>query len=318
MSGQSVSERGVDPRWPALPLDEWQATLDTVHMWLQIVGKIKLTLVPFQNQWWHIGLHPTPRGLRTGIIPYHNRSLDMEFDFFNHQLAVREDNGRSEVIPLRDMTVADCYDTIMTTLEQFDCRVDISLIPVEVPHRIPLNSNRVHGSYDPDAVSRWWRINLNTTQVLQRYNSRFNGKSSPILFFWGSFDLAQTRFSGRPATPPSGVPLFFQLAENEENVACGFWPGNTSASGQTFGEPAFYSYIYPAPDGYSQATVQPDAAYFDTEMGEFLLRYEDVRLAPDPEQLILDFFESTYEAAADHAEWDRERLESPQRIGSDE
>jgi hypothetical protein len=301
-----------------MPLDEWQATLDTVHMWLQIVGKFKLALVPFQNQWWHIGLHPTPRGLRTGVIPYLDRSLDMDFDFLTHQFTVRDDGGQSETSPLREMTVADFYHTLMATLERFDCRVDISLIPVEVPHQIPLNANQVHGSYDPDAVSRWWRINLNTTRVLQRYNSRFNGKSSPILFFWGSFDLAQTRFSGRPATPPSSAPLFFKLAENEENVACGFWPGNISASGQTLGEPAFYSYIYPAAEGYAQATVRPDAAYFDTELGEFILRYEDVRRAPEPEQLILDFFDSTYEAAAEHAGWERDRLESPLRTGADE
>lgn len=318
MNRQLVSEREVDPRWPALPLDEWQATLDTVHMWLQIVGKIKLALVPFQNQWWHIGLHPTPCGLRTGVIPYGDRSLGMEFDFMTHTFTVRDDTGQSETVPLQEMTVTDFHDTLMATLDRFDFRVDISLIPVEVPHRIPLNANQVHGSYDPDAVSRWWRINLNTTRVLQRYNSRFNGKSSPILFFWGSFDLAQTRFSGRPATPPSGVPLFFQLAENEENVACGFWPGNTTASGQTFGQPAFFSYIFPAPEGYSRATVRPDAAYFDTDLGEFILRYEDVRLAPDPEQLILDFFDSSYEAAAVLAGWDRKRLESPLRTGAEE
>jgi hypothetical protein len=316
MNGQSAGQQGENPRWPALPLGEWRETLDTLHMWLQIVGKIKLELVPFQNQWWHIGLHPTPLGLRTGIIPYQDRNLEMEFDFLNHQLSIREDTGRSEMIKLGNMTVADCHDRLMTTLEQFGCRVDISLIPVEVPHKIPLNTNTVHGSYDPDAVSRWWRINLNTTRLLQRCNSRFNGKSSPILFFWGSFDLAQTRFSGRPATPPSDAPLFFQLAENEENVACGFWPGNTSASGQTFGEPAFFSYIYPAPEGYSQSTVRPDAAYFDTDLGEFILRYEDVRLAPDPEQLILDFFDSTYESAAELAGWDRPRLESPRRTGA--
>jgi hypothetical protein len=201
----------------------------------------------------------------------------------------------------------------MAMLAALDIHVVINPVPVEVPHEIPCDVNVVNKHYDPEYVARCWRIMLNTTLVLQTYNSRFSGKSSPVQFFWGSFDLNQTRFSGRPADPPQGAPRFVQLAENEENVACGFWPGNTSMSGVTFGEPAYYSYVYPAPSGFTDAEVRPAAAYYDHQLGEFILRYEDVRTAPDPVQALLDFFESTYAAAADLAKWDRAALEANPR-----
>jgi hypothetical protein len=295
--------------WPELPLAAWQSTLGTLHMWLQIVGKIKLELVPFRNQWWNITLHLTSRGLTTGIIPYGERAFEIEFDFLDHNAYITVTDGQVKTIGLYPRSVARFYAEMMDTLAALDIQVRVNPIPVEVPHTISCETNEVYKDYDPEYVTRWWRIMLGTTMVLQQYGSRFSGKSSPPHFFWGSFDLAQTRHSGLPAEPPQGAPLFFQLAENEQNAACGFWPGNTSASGLTYGEPAFYAYTYPQPEGYPDAKVLPEAAYFDKTMGEFILRYEDVRGAPSPAQAILDFFESTYVAAADLAGWDRDRLE---------
>lgn len=299
--------------WPELPLQEWQATLDTLHMWLQVVGKIKLELVPFLNQWWNVTLLPTSRGLTTGLIPYEGRAFEIELDFLEHNLYIRDSAGGVKSLALIERTVADFYANVMAMLAALDIHVTINPMPAEVPHPIPFDVNDVNKEYDPEYAARWWRILLNTSMVLQTYNSRFTGKSSPVQFFWGSFDLGQTRFSGRPADPPQGVPRFVQLAENEENVACGFWPGNTTMSGITFGEPAYYSYIHPQPAGYSAVAVRPAAAYYDRQLGEFILRYEDVRTAPDPALALLDFFESTYAAGADLARWDRAALEANPR-----
>jgi hypothetical protein len=282
-------------------------------MWLQVIGKIKLELVPFLNQWWNISLLPTARGLTTGLIPYDGRAFEIEIDFIEHNLYVRDSTGGVKTLALIERPVADFYANITAMLAALGIHVTINPVPAEVPNPIPLNVNDVNKDYDPEYAERCWRILLNTTLVLQTYNSRFNGKSSPVQFFWGSFDLSQTRFSGRPADPPQGAPRFVQLAENEENVACGFWPGNTTMSGVTFGEPAYYSYIYPGPPGYSEAAVRPAAAYYDRRLGEFILRYEDVRTAPDPAQALLDFFESTYAAGADHAGWNRAALEANPR-----
>jgi hypothetical protein len=308
MRDERSPRQAPDP-WPALPLDGWQATLDTLHMWLQVIGKIKLKLVPYQNQWWNIALHPTARGLTTGVIPYSDRSFEIDLDFLDHTLCVSISDGGIRTLALRPQTVAAFYAELMAALATLGIQVTINPIPVEVPHVIPCDTNEVHKDYDPEFVTRFWRILLATTTVLQQYNVRFTGKSSPPLFFWGSFDLSLTRFSGRPAEPPQGAPRFVRLSENEENAACGFWPGNTSMSGVTYGEPAFYAYCYPQPDGYAQARIRPEAAYYDEQLGEFILRYEDVRSSPNPHQAVLDFFESTYEIAAQRADWDRTRLE---------
>lgn len=297
--------------WPELPLETWQETLDTLHMWLQIIGKIKLELVPFLNQWWNVTLLPTANGLTTGVIPYGDRLFAIEIDLLNHQLAIRENDGAVKSFELTEQPVAGFYEELMTTLDGLDIQVSINPIPVEVPHTIRFDADEAHRTYDPVSVTRWWSILLSTTKVLQRYCSHFTGKASPIHFFWGSFDLNQTRFSGRPADPPEGAPRFIQLAENEENVACGFWPGNTSMSGVTLGEPAFYSYIYPEPSGYADAIVRPDAAYHDGQLGQFILKYDDLRRHSNPEEALLDFFTSTYTAAVDAANWDRARLEIP-------
>jgi hypothetical protein len=295
--------------WPALPLAEWQTTLDTLHMWLQVIGKIKLELVPFRNQWWNVTLHPTARGLTTGVIPSYRRAFEIDLDLLDHTLRVSTNDGGMRTLALSPRTVAAFYAELMAALAALGIQVTINPTPVEAPHTILFDTDVVHRDYDPDYVTRWWRILLATTMVLQQYDAYFTGKSSPPQFFWGSFDLSHTRFSGRSAEPPVGAPRFVQLAENEENAACGFWPGNTSMSGLTLGEPAFYAYCYPQPDGYTTAQARPNAAYFDEQFGEFILRYEDVRRSDTPAQDILDFFESTYQIAAQRADWDRARLE---------
>jgi Family of unknown function (DUF5996) len=296
-------------RWPSLPWDGWKDTCETLHMWMQVVGKVKLELCPFLNEWWQVAFHLTARGMTTGIIPYRERTFDVEFDFTDHTLTIRTDDGVVSTLALAPRSVADFYHDFINTLGSMEIEVTINPLPTEVPDPIPCDTNRVHSSYDPDAVNRWWRIQVQTAKVLQRYRSPFVGKSSPIHFFWGSFDLNHTRFSGRPAPAPEGMPRFFQIAEDQENVACGFWPGNPNASGVTFGEPAFYSYIYPAPTGYRDVAVAPRSAYFDTTLGEFVLRYEDIRRSKTPEEELLTFFQSTYDVAADLAGWDRQALE---------
>ena len=297
--------------WPPLAYDEWKNTLDTLHMWTQIVGKVKLELSPFLNEWWQVAFALTARGMTTGLIPYRGRAFQVDFDFVDHNVFIRTDDGGTKALALVPRTVADFYRDFMDTLEAIGIDVTINPVPSEVPNPISCDQNRVNQSYDPDPVARWWRVQVRTESVLQRYRSTFVGKSSPIHFFWGSFDLNHVRFSGRIAPAPEGAPRFFQIAEDQENVACGFWPGNPNAAGVTLGEPAFYSYVYPAPDGYRDASVLPASAYFDQTLGEFVLRYEDVRRAKSPEDDLLSFFNSTYEAAADLAGWPRKELEAP-------
>jgi hypothetical protein len=295
--------------WPPLPLAGWQDTLDTLHMWTQIAGKIKLELTPFLNEWWNIALTLTARGLTTGPIPAGPRVFQIDFDFIDHNLAITASDGEIKTLPLIPRSVASFYAELLGTLGAMGIDVTINPIPAEVPNPIPCDINETHDSYDPDSVNRWWRIMVQTQRVLERFRTPFGGKSSPVLFYWGSFDLAHARFSGRPADPPAGAPRFLQIAERQENYACGFWPGNVNYSGVTFGEPGFYAYHYPAPEGFSEAAIRPEAGYYDTTMGEFILRYDDVRRAPSPDDAVLEFFQSTYEAAADLARWDRATLE---------
>jgi hypothetical protein len=297
-----------DAAWPPLPYEDWKDTLDTLHMWMQVVGKVKLELTPFLNEWWQVAFHLTARGMTTGLVPYRDRAFTVDFDFIDHHLRVLTDDGRTKQLSLLPRTVADFYREFMAMLAALDIEVAINPVPTEVPDPIPCDVNRVHSSYDPDPVRRWWRIQVQTAKVLQRYRSPFVGKSSPINFFWGSFDLTTTRFSGRPAPVPQG-PRFFQLAEDQENFACGFWPGNPNMAGLTPGEPAFYAYIYPEPVGFPEASVRPAAASYDSRLGEFILPYQEIRLAASPETTLLEFFQSTYEAAADLARWDRTALE---------
>ncbi|HEX9413616.1 MAG TPA: DUF5996 family protein, partial [Ktedonobacterales bacterium] len=300
---------GLNERWPALPWDAWSDTCDTLHLWMQIVGKVKLALAPFLNEWWQVAFHLTARGLTTGPIPFRDGLFEVEFDFVDHHLVVRTSDGRRTALALVPRSVADFYQHLMRALGALGIACHINPLPVEVPSAIPLDADQVHAAYDPDYAHRWWLILTQIDGVLQQYCSSFVGKSSPIQFFWGSFDLTETRFSGRPATPPQGAPGFQQLAEDQENMACGFWPGNPSASGVTLGQPAFYAYTYPEPPGFKEASVRPGAAHYDEQLGEFILLYEDVRRAGSPEHALRDFFESTYDAAATLAHWDRGLLE---------
>ncbi len=294
--------------WPPLPYEEWEDTLGTLHMWTQIVGKVKLELSPFLNEWWQVAFHLTARGMSTGLIPYRERAFEVDFDFLHHNLQIHTVDDRTKTLPLMRQSVADFYREFMAALEALGVSVQINTLPVEVANPIACDTNHTQASYDPEPVSRWWRIQVQTAKVLDRYRSTFVGKSSPINFFWGSFDLNETRFSGRPAPIPKG-PRFYQLAEDQENVACGFWPGNPNMAGLTPGGPAFYSYAYPEPAGYKDLRLVPEAAHYDTRLGEFILPYAAVREAPSPDTLVLQFFHGAYEAAAALGAWDRALLE---------
>jgi len=295
--------------WPALPLDEWYDTQKTLHRWTQVVGKVKLALTPFLNEWWNVGFAVTARGLASGLIPAGDRTFSVDFDFIDHTLSIHTLDGRTETMPLVPQTVAAFYHAFMATLRGMGIEVTIDPLPVEIPDPVRFDLDETHRSYDPEPVERWWRIMAQTDMVLQQYRAPFSGKSSPVLFFWGSFDLNASRFSGRPADPPQGAPRFLQIAERQENVSCGFWPGNITMRGYTFGKPAFYAYIYPEPPGFKEAQVRPAAAYYHSTLGEYILEYEDVRNAAAPAQVIHAFFQSVYEAAADLGGWDRPSLE---------
>ncbi len=294
--------------WPELPYDSWYETIHTLHRWTQVVGKVKLALSPFLNEYWHVAFHLTARGMTTGLIPQPGWCFEMRFDFVDHHLLIESSQGGTRVIPLRPRTVAAFYAELLQTLEDMGIAVSIDPMPSEIPDPVGLDVDHEHRAYDSEYVSRWWRAQLRIEQVLERFRSPFIGKSSPIHFFWGSFDLSHTRFSGRPAPLPPG-PRFYQLSEDQENFACGFWPGQPVLTGVTLGEPAFYAYVYPKPDGFDGRGVRPESARFDEQLGELILPYETVRRSADPEGTLLTFFQSAYEAAANGAGWDREVLE---------
>ena len=300
-----------DAAWPPLQYDEWRGTLDTLHMWSQVVGKTKLLLCPWLNQWWQIALVLDARGLTTGPMPYGGRSIQVDFDLVDHNLSIRDTLGGVETLPLVARPVAEFYEDYLGAMGALGIAVEINPLPVEVPGPIPFDVDVTHAAYDPDAVNRFWRIVASTERVLQRWRSPFVGKSSPVNFFWGSFDLNATRFSGKPAPLPAGAPRFLQLAEDQENVACGFWPGNATLSGFVYGAPAFYAYVYPEPAAFKEAPVQPETAAYHPRLGQFILPYDEARRAPDPDGAILAFFTSAYEAAAETAGWDRASLEQP-------
>jgi hypothetical protein len=295
--------------WPPLPYAEWKDTYATLHRWTQVVGKVKLGLMPWTNHSWHAALYLTVRGLTTGPLPFGIRSLQLDFDFIDHQLRIATDDGALRVLPLRAQTVADFYQEVLGTLDQLGLPVSIHPMPNEIPDAVPCDQDREHGSYDADAAYRCWRAMLQAARVLQRFRARFTGKCSPVHFFWGSFDLAVTRFSGRRAPPhPGGVPNLpdwvAREAYSQEVSSCGFWPG-----GEALPEPVFYAYAYPEPDGFAASPVRPAAAYFHPQLREFVLPYEAVRLAHSPDDLLMEFCQSTYEAAAMLASWNRDQLE---------
>lgn len=306
-----VSAQGtpVNSAWPSLPLAAWQDTYATLHLWTQIIGKIRLALAPKLNHWWQSTLYVTPRGLTTASIPYETRSFQISFDFLDHQLQIDTSDGITQRIALAPRSVADFYQTVMATLNQMGIKVRIWTMPQEVAEPLPFTQDHQHAAYDPEYAQRFWRILVQVDRVMNVFRSRFIGKSSPVHFFWGSFDLAVTRFSGRRAPEhPGGVPNMADWVTREayshEVSSCGFWPG-----GGAVVEPVFYAYAYPAPEGFQDYSIQPEEAFYSSDMQEFILPYEAVRQASDPDAMLLAFFQSTYEAAANLGDWDRATLE---------
>jgi hypothetical protein len=293
----------AEDRWPALPYDAWKDTYATLHMWAQIVGKVALALAPPLNHCWAIALHVTSRGLATRLLPHTGRFFTLEFDFISHRLLVRTSDDVERTIRLAPRTVADFYRELMATLSDMGLGVKIWSMPVEIPKPIRFEADTVHASYDPVFANRFWRIVAQLDELFTEERCGFVGKCSPAHFFWGSFDLALTRFSGRPAPAPSG-PAFVRDAYSHEVISHGFWPG----SGPLL-EPALYAYAVPDPAGFKDAKVRPDAAFFHKDLGEFILPYEAVRTANSPEAAIRAFVDSTYEQGANLAKWDRAALE---------
>jgi len=300
----------ADPHaWPELDWAAWEPTATTLHMWTQIVGKVRLALTPLQAHWWNVPLYVSARGLTTSAMqtPAINsvaEMLDIEFDFVSHDLHFRLSTGASLTMPLRPQSVADFYREFQHCLSLLGVAVHINPMPVELKEPIRFDQDTEHATYDADAAHRFWRVLVHADQLFQRFSSGFIGKLSPVHFFWGSFDLAVTRFSGRRAPERPGADLITREAYSHEVISAGFWPGNGG-----FGEAAFYCYAAPAPDGLAAAKVKPDAGYYDTNLNEFLLKYTDVRHEPAPDDAVLAFLERTYAAAADLAGWDRAALE---------
>ena len=294
--------------WPELPLAEWKDTLATLHMWTQIVGKIRLKLTPLENHWWNVPLYVTPRGLTTSAMPYNERLFQINFDFIDHLLVIETTDGSTRKFSLRPQSVAEFYQEMMAALESLKMPVTIWTTPVEVPDRTPFEEDQKHAAYDPEYAQRCWRILVQASRVLTKFRSRFTGKVSPVHFFWGAFDMAVSRFSGRPAPLHPGVPncgvFVMQEAYSHEVSSCGFWPG-----GGLVDEPAFYSYAYPEPEGFEDYPIRPPEAYYNTGISEFLLPYEVVRTSNSHDEVLLNFLQSTYEAAATGAKWDRRALE---------
>ncbi len=294
--------------WPELPWADWSKTADTLHLWTQIVGKTRLALTPLENHWWNVTLYVSARGLATGPIPCHAgnpaRQFDVEFDFLEHHLRIRHSDGRGVALPLRPQSVAEFYREYLAALASFGITPKFHPKPSEIPAAIPFPEDSVHASYDPEYAQRFWRILSAVDAVFKEFRSRFLGKSSPVHFFWGSFDLAVTRFSGRAAPPRAGADAITREAYSQEVISAGFWPGNGG-----FGAPAFYAYAAPEPEGLGAHAIRPQHALYSPLLKEFILKYDDARAADLPQRAILDFLQSTYEAAATLQNWDRSRLE---------
>lgn len=302
--------------WPILPLDPWKATYATLHMWTQVVGKIRLAQTPLVNHWWNVPLYVTARGLTTSVMPYKDRSFEIDFDFIDHQLLIKCNDRATETIALAPRSVADFYGEVMQKLHDLSIEVKIWPVPVEVENPIPFEQDSENASYDPEYANRFWRILVRTDKVFEEFRSRFIGKCSPVHFYWGSFDLAVTRFSGRRAPEREGADSITREAYSHEVISHGFWPGirtsgatERSNSDGTIDAPAFYSYTAPEPADLSKELVRPSQAFYSSAMKEFILLYEDVRNADSPEAILLDFLQSTYEAGANLTSWDRAALE---------
>jgi hypothetical protein len=295
--------------WPALKYEEWAETAQTLHMWTQVVGKIRMEKTPPVNHWWHVPLYVTSRGLGTSPVPNGAATFEIEFDFVDHRLRIATSEGEDREFKLRPMTVASFYERVMAALAELDVEVSIYTMPSEVEEQIAFPRDTKHHSYDAAAAARFWRALVDTSRVFARFRSNFLGKVSPIHFFWGAIDLAMTRFSGRKAPLHPGAPgLPLQVvreAYSHEVSSAGFWPG-----GGGF-DAAFYSYAYPEPEGFAQARVGPAEAFYSPDLREFLLPYEAMRRSASPDHALMEFLRSTYDAAANLARWDREALERP-------
>jgi hypothetical protein len=297
--------------WPALPFDAWRDTCTTLHLWSQIVGKVRLAQTPWINHGWHATLYVTARGLTTSPIPYEGQIFQIDFDFIDHALLIQTSDGAERQLPLTAQPVAAFYAQVMAALAEINLRIQIHGVPNEVPNAIPFQQDRTHNAYDPDYAHRFWRALLQVDRVFKQFRTSYLGKVSPVHLFWGSFDLAVTRFSGRRAPQhPGGVPNLpdsvTREAYSHEVSSAGFWPG-----GGAVDYPAFYAYAYPTPAGFDSAPVQPADAFYHKEMGEFILPYDAVRTAESPDKVLLGFLQSTYRAAAELGGWDRAVLECP-------
>ena len=289
--------------WPQLVLEEWQDTLATLHMWTQIVGKIRLEQTPLVNHWWNVPLYVSARGLTTSPMAYQDRIFEIEFDFIDHTLRIQCSDGSLATLDLRPQTVADFYEEVMEALHGLGIDVKIWPMPVEIPNPIRFDQDQIHKSYDADYVNRWWRALVSIDDVFKEFRARFIGKVSPVHFWWGSFDHAVTRFSGRPAPPREGADAITVEAYSHEVISHGFWPGGNGV------QAAFYAYSAPEPAGLSEQSVKPAAGFYSQDMKEFLMPYDAVRQSPSPEEALMDFCQSTYEAGANLARWDRKALE---------
>ena len=307
MSTEATRPRASDDEsLPALPFDSWKDTQATLHMWMQVVGKVRLKLTPLVNHWWNVPFYMTARGMTTSAMPYNRRTIEVQFDFIDHKLTITTSEARVVTMPLAAQSVADFYKKFMSALTELGINVKIWTTPVEIPNPIPFEEDCVHASYDPEAVHKFWRMLVWIDQVFKEFRARFQGKDSPVHFFWGSFDLAVTRFSGRPAPERPGADSITREAYSHEVSSAGFWPGGGDIAG-----PAFYSYAAPEPARFAEQRVRPEKAFYHPQLKEFLLMYDDVRGAASPKAALMEFLQSTYDAAADLAKWDRNSLERP-------
>jgi len=289
---------------PPLPLSEWQATYDTLHMWTQIVGKVRLKQCPNVNHWWGAALYVTANGLTTSPIPYRNTFFEMRFDFLSQRFLIICSSGQNREIKLEPQSVATFYRKFVAALGELDIDVPIYTMPQEFPNPIAFEKDEVHASYDAEAVTRFWRILAWSDAVFKEFRAGFIGKASPVHFFWGSFDLAATRFSGRTAPPRPGADAVTAEAYSHEESSAGFWPGGSGVDGA-----AYYAYAAPEPAGFAECKVQPAAAFYHRQLGEYILMYDDVRRANSPKDTLMQFLQTTYDAAATLGKWDHKALE---------
>lgn len=301
--------RSSSADWPELSFADWSDTAATLQLWSQIVGKIRLSQTPWTNHSWHVPLYVTARGLGTSLIPYGGTAFEIYFDIIDHQLVIQTIGGAQRTVPLEPCSVSDFYAAVFENLRALELDISIYTTPSEIPDAIPFEQDSTHHHYDAEYVSRFWRALVQADRVFKEFRSRFIGKCSPVHFFWGSFDLAVSRFSGREAPPhPGGMPNFpdwvAREAYSHEVSSAGFWPGGGGVD-----DAAFYSYTYPLPDGFSESRIRPARAFWSSELGEFLLPYHEVQTASSPDDVLLEFLQSTYAAAADCANWERAALE---------